>query len=216
MFNTLENTNFASDFGLEGAFHFGRFSIRTGVGLSIGKGTHEVLVEYNDYLGAYNRLDSMKFKWDPSHQDFTPTMYLSRQKVWDSLMKLDSAKVVKRYTYLQIPLLLGYSVPVGERFAVGLHAGPILSVLLASRTLSAPYDPGNKRVVSVNDISPEQINLNWQAMAGISATWFLTRKLWFELEPEARYYFNSVYEKPASETKPWSFGVRAAIGIKIQ
>jgi len=108
MFNTLEGTKPATNFGIEGTFRIGPYSIRTGAGLSITKGTNQLAIEYQDYLGSYMKLDSMTFAWDEQHYYLIPTYFLTHQDVFDSLMKLDNAKVIKRYTYLQIPLILGY------------------------------------------------------------------------------------------------------------
>jgi hypothetical protein len=214
-FNTLEGTKFVNNFGIEGTFHFGRFSVRTGAGLSIAKGTNELIVEYNDFLGAYNKLDSMDFTWNGQAHKYIPTMYISQENVWDSLMKLEYAKVIKRYTYLQIPLVMGYDFWQTDRISIGVRVGPVLSILLASKLLSAPYDPGKKRIISINDIAPEQVSLNWQAMAGLGASIRLTNSLQFEVEPSVKYYFNSVYEKPVNNAKPWSIGVRAAFVVKF-
>jgi FtsZ-interacting cell division protein ZipA len=215
MFNTLEGSKFVNNFGFEGTFRFGKFSVRTGAGISMAKGTNELIVEYNDYLGAYNKLDSMEFTWNEPSHSYTPKMFLSQQDVWDSLMKLDYPKVVKRYTYLQIPLVMGYDFWESERISIGVRVGPVLSVLLATKQLSAAYDPGTKRVISINDIAPEQVNLNWQVMAGMSTAFRITETLNFEIEPCVRYYFNSVYEKPVDNAKPWSVGVRAAVVVKF-
>ena len=215
MFNTLEGTKFVSNFGIEGIIHFGKFSVRTGAGLSIAKGTNELLVKYNEYMGDYSKLDSMSFTWNPPSQQYVPKFYMSNQDVWDSLMKLDYAKVVKRYTYLQVPLILGYDFWESDRLTIGFRTGPVLSVLLGSKQLSAAYDPGKNRVVSVNDIAPEQVSLNWQVMAGMGFALRLTESLQFEVEPSVKYYFNSVYEKPANSAKPWSIGVRAAFVVKL-
>ncbi len=215
MFNTLEGTKFVNNFGIEGTFHFGRFSVRTGAGISVARGTNELEVEYNDFLGAYNKLDSMNFTWnDPTHT-YIPTMYMSKQDVWDSLMKLDYARVVKRYTYLQIPMVMGYDFWQSDRVSLGVRLGPVMSILFASKQLSEEYDPGNKRIVSVNNIAPEQVSLNWQVMGGFNAAFRLTDALNIEVEPCVRYYFNSVYEKPANNTKPWSAGVRAAFIVRF-
>jgi hypothetical protein len=215
MFNTLEGTKFVNNFGIEGTFHFDRFSVRTGAGLSIAQGTNELVVEYNDFLGTYNKLDSMDFTWNEPIKDYTPTMYISHKEVWDSLMKLEYARVVKRYTYIQVPMIMGYDFWQTGRISIGVRVGPVMSILLATKQLSAAYDPGTKRVISINDIAPQQVNLNWQVMGGINAAFRLTDALKFEIEPCARYYFNSVYEMPANNTKPWSVGVRAAFVIKF-
>jgi hypothetical protein len=213
MFNTLEGTKLIHNFGIEGTFHFGRFSVRTGAGLSVAKGTNELVVEYNYFLGAYNKLDSMSFTWNDPIHNFIPKMYTSKKDVWDSLMKLEYARVVKRYTYLQIPMILGYDFRVSELVSIGARMGPVLSVLVTSKQLSQEYDPGTKRIISINDIAPEQVSLNWQLMVGANTAIRLTRSIQFEIEPSVRYYFNSVYEKPMNNAKPWSVGVRAAFVV---
>ena len=215
MFNTLEENKFANNFGIEGIFTFGKYSIRTGLELSITKGTNELLVEYNDFLGSYNKLDSMSFSWNGSVNDYIPSFYFSNQDVWDSLMKLDYPKVVKRYTYLQIPLVLGYDFFQSGRFSIGFRVGPLLSILINSKQLSEAYDPGKNKVIRINNITPEQVSLNWQFMGGINASVRLSKNLFFEVEPMAKYYFNSVYEKSDIKKKPWSVGIRASFIIKF-
>lgn len=215
MFNTLEAVKFVNNFGIEGTFTFGKYSIRTGFGLSITKGTNELVVEYNDFLGSYNKLDSISFSWDGSIHNYTPSFHMSNQDVWDSLMKLDYPKVVKRYMYLQIPLILGYDFFQSGRFTIGLRAGPLLSILINSKQLTDNYDPGKKRVIRINNITPEQVSLNWQFMGGINASVRLSENLFFQIEPMAKYYFNSVYEKSEITRKPWSIGIRTAFIIKF-
>ena len=215
LFNTLEGTKFINNFGVEGTFRFGRFSIRTGAGVSIHKGTNELSVAYNDFIGSYSKLDSIEFKWSTANQKYVPTMFISQKNVWDSLMKLEYLHVVKRYTYLQIPMIMGYDFRQSDAVSIGVRVGPVMSVMLQSKQLSAAYDPGTKRIISINDIAPEQVSLNWQAMAGIDISIKLTRDLQLEIEPSVRYYFNSVYEKPVPLWKPWSAGIRAAILVKL-
>jgi len=217
MFHTLEDTKFINNFGIEGMFRFGRYSIRTGAGLSISKGTNQLQIEYNDYLGSYMKLDSMTFTWDDNHYLIIPlSYYLTNKDVYDSLMKLEDAKIVKRYTYLQVPLILGYDFFQRNKISLGFRAGPILSVLLSEKTLSDTYDPGKKRIISINDITPEQVNLNWEIMVGFNATFRLSRIIGVEIEPYGKYYFNSVYQTPGSAGKPWSVGLRAAFFISFQ
>ncbi len=215
MFQTVEGTKYVNNFGLETTFRFDRYSLRTGVGISIHKGTNEFVVEYNDYLGSYLKLDSMEFHWDAQHYYLLPTSYTSEQNVWDSATQTSYPTVEKRYTYLQIPLVLGYDFLQRGRFALGLRAGPIMSILLSSKQLTPSYDPGLNQIVLINQISPDRVQMNWQVMGGVSASFLVTNHLSFELEPEARYYFNSVYEKSDINTKPWSAGLRFAIMVKF-
>lgn len=214
LFNTLEGEKYVNNFGVEGTFHIGRYSIRTGAGLSITKGTNELAVNYNDYLGDYRKLDSIDFNWDPTHTKLLPTYYFSKENVWDSLLKVANTKIIKRYTYLQVPLILGYDFWRNEHFSIGLRVGPILSVLLETEQLSENYDPGKNRIVQINMITPERIQTYWQFMLGVNAAYNISRRFGLELEPDIRYYFNSVYEKPTNNKKPWSLGCRVAFLIK--
>jgi len=214
MFNTLEGNKFVSNFGLEENFRYGRYSVRTGIGLSITKGTNELVVEYNDFLGSYQQLDSMSFSWDEQHYHLIPSYYLSNQDVWDSLIRLDYPRIIKRYTYLQIPLILGYDIIQKKRFSFGFRAGPLLSILINTTTLSGNYDPGKNRIVQVNQVTPDRIQTNWQIMAGINLSLPVWGRVTLELEPEIKYYFNSVYEKSSITKKPWSLGLRASVRIR--
>ena len=215
LLNTIEGSKFVQNFSIEGEFRFGKFSIRTGAGFSFHRGTNELSVAYTDYLGSYNKLDSMKFTWNGSVQKYIPTIYLTDTKLWDSLQKVESLKVLKRYTYLQIPMIMGYNFLQTDAFSLGIRVGPVMSVMLTSRQISAAFDPGTKRIISINDIAPEQVSLNWQAMAGVNMDIRLSKEFRFELEPWVKYYFNSVYEKPSPAMKPVSIGIRGALMLDL-
>lgn len=216
MFNTLEKEKFAWNLGAEGSFYFKEFSITTGVGLSLTKGTRELIVKYNDYLGSFSNLDSMSFEWNENHTQVIPTYYMTDKDVWDSLMKLDYPKVIKRYIYLQVPVMLGYDFWKNEKCSFGLRVGPVLSVMIDSKRLSADYDPGKNRIIGINNITPDRINLNWQIAGGINFSYLLDNRWSLDLEPEAKYYFNSVYEKSEISKKPWSVGLKAVIKLNIK
>jgi len=213
LFNTLEGDKFVNNVGIEGRFHFGAYSVRTGVGLSITRGSNEIAIAYNDYLGSYQGLDSISFRWSEEQGYLLSNYYMSNKDVWDSLMKLDHLKNEKRYTYLQIPLILGYDFIHKENFSLGLRVGPTLSVLLQSKQMNENYDPGKNKIIRVNNVTPDRIQTNWQVSGGINARLRLYKRLGVEVEPNVRYYFNSVYEPSDITKKPWSVGIRAALTI---
>lgn len=215
MFNTVEGGKFVNNVGIEGSFYHGRTSVRTGAGISISKGTTENAVEYHDYLGTYNKLDSITFIYNESSHDFLPDMHTSKEKVWDSIPKQDSSDIIKRYTYLQIPLVLGFDFWQKGKFTVGVRIGTIMSVMLESKQLSGVYDPGENLVLGIKNITPDQVSINWQAIGGMNASLALSKSLYFEFEPQARYYYQSIYEKSGYIKKPWSIGIRAAVMIKL-
>lgn len=211
MFNTLDGNKFVNNFGIEGTLSFGPYSVRTGAGLSITRGSNETAVTTQEYIGTYKLLDSITFKWDPVHYEMLPTYFFTPTELFDTSSHLYYYSMVREYTYLQVPLILGYDFVRGNRFSAGFRVGPILSVLLKTNNLTPAYDPGRDRIIMVNNITPERISLNWQLMGGINFSYRLYKQWSLSLEPEFRYYFNSVYEKSGYSPKPWSVGIRTAI-----
>jgi hypothetical protein len=213
MFNTLNGDKFVNNMAVEGTFHFGPYSVRTGLGLSITTGSNELLVKTSPYLGTYNKLDSVGFRWDVKHYYLIPTLYTSKTNVYDTALRYNYSNIQKRYTYLQVPVILGYDFWQNNWLSLGIRAGAIMSVLLKVETLTTAYDPGKDKVISINDISPDRINLNWQAVGGFNIGFKLSRSLNIDLEPGMRYYFNSVYESSEINKKPWSVGLRTAFFV---
>jgi hypothetical protein len=215
MFNTVEGGKFVNNFGFDFTFYRGRTSIRTGAGISISQGLTEKAVEYNEFLGTYNKLDSISFTFNESAGDFYPTIHTSSENVWDSLPLYDSTEIIKRYTYLQIPLILGFDFWQKNRLTVGVRIGTIMSVMLKSKQLTGAYEAGANQVVGISKLSPDQVSMNWQAVGGINGSLMLTRRLYLEIEPQAKYYYQSIYEKSGYDKKPWSLGVKLAVSYKF-
>jgi hypothetical protein len=215
MFNTLNGDKFVNNMGVEGTYHFHQYSIRTGVGVSITTGSNEILIKSNPYLGTYEILDSVAFKWDEAHYNLIPTYYSKTKEVFDTVLQYNYSFIEKRYTYLQVPLILGYDFWNNPWLSMGVRGGAVMSVLLKTQNLSGTYDAGKDSIITINDVSPDRIRLNWQAVGGMTASFRLSPKISLELEPNIRYYFNSVYESYEITKKPWSVGLRSAILIKL-
>jgi len=130
IFNSLDKDKFLNNFGAEGIFRFGPYSIRTGVGLSITKAYNEMIVETNPYLGSYHALDSMTYHWDSRHYYLIPTVYTTLKDVFDTALQYRYFSHEMQYTYLQVPLILGYDFWEKKRFSLGVRVGAVMSVLL--------------------------------------------------------------------------------------
>jgi len=216
VFNIIDNNKMVHTFGLDVHFKLfdDKYIIRTGVSSSVSKGYYEYAVIYNEYLGSYEGLDSITFQWDENHYHLVPTYHTSEREVFDTAVQTDVTKVNKRFTYLQIPLMLGYNFITHKSFSMGARLGPTLSILLSDRTLSDIYDPGKHRVIQVNQITPDRIETNWMLSAGVSFGFYSKKRLFYEIEPQFSYYFNSVYQKYDVTKPPFSIGIRLSIGIK--
>ena len=112
-------------------------------------------------------------------------------------------------------MILGYDFFTEKWFSIGVRVGPVMSLLLKTRELTSEYDAGKDEVISINNVTTDRIHLNWQAMGGINASFRLSGFIIFDLEPDIRYYFNSVYEKSSPSDKPWSLGIHGALLVNF-
>ena len=215
VFNTFDGTNFFYNLGIEGTYYIGAFSISSGAGISMSNDVSKIAVEYNDYLGSYNKLDSISFTFNDQAHNFIPKYYMSSEKVWDTVPLLDYQDIKMRYTYLRIPLVLGYDFWKKGRFSLGVRLGTAISLLLNSRQLSGNYNPGDKKVINIYKITPDYISVNCQMTGGLNASVKMADKLYFEIEPIATYLYNSVYESPGSSKVPVAVGFRTAVVFKF-
>lgn len=216
MFNALDQTDkLVHNAGLEILWTKAPFSIRSGVSVSVATGVTELAYSYNENLGVKQQLDSVLFVWDAQGRKIVPTWFFSDQTVFDTAVGLQTKAIRKRYTYLQIPLILGYDFAATKRLSFGLRAGPVLQILIDTKQLDADPGTDNNRVISINQITPGRLSTHWQGLVGLNASFYLTRRLNIEFEPHVKYYFNSVYEKTTAIQKPWSVELRTALMIKL-
>jgi len=215
-YNLIQSNMLSHHFGLEVQYRFfnDRYSIRTGAGLSVSKGYYEYATEYQEFLGSYQKLDSITFAWDERKYHLLPTYFKSEEEVFDDMLTTEYAKVMKQHFYLQLPMILGYDFIQQKNLRFGFRAGPRLSLLMETKTLSHLVNQGKNKVIQINQITPDRIRANWQFVAAVNLGLYSKGRLFYELEPQFTYYFNSVYESPDQQKRPWSLGLRLAIGFK--
>ncbi|MDO9510241.1 MAG: outer membrane beta-barrel protein [Bacteroidales bacterium] len=215
LFNTtgLDAKNMRSA-GLEINYQLHRYSIRMGMGISHNRSNEEWDMAYQSYLGSYQKLDSMSFMYDAENHVLVPKYYLSDVTIYDERIENEKSIVSSTYTYLQIPLVMGYDFAEWKNLSFGLRAGPQLSLLIDASNSEPTYDAGNNRVISMTNISPDRLKTNWQFTAGPICNMWFGKGLSLQLEPHLKYYFNSVYEK-ATTDKPFAFGMRASVLIQL-
>jgi hypothetical protein len=215
IFNIIENDKYIHNFGIEFKFHpFNpRYEIRTGFGLSVSKGYYEYQVDYNQYLGSYNSLDSVSFTVADNGFNLVPEYHFSNADVYNDYLSTYYTKIYRQHIYLQIPLEMGYDFVKTKKNAIGFRVGPTLSILMNQKPINLQYNAGKDKVVQINRITPDRISANWQLMGGFNFAHYLGHFI-FEIEPRITYYFNSVYEKNDLSSSPYSVNLRLAIGYK--
>jgi len=211
-----KGNSLAHSLGVEGKIQYRKFSLTAGTGVTSTKGHSNYEVQYNDYLGNYQKLDSITFAWDQKQYNLEPTYYLSDTKVWDTAVKLDSYQEEMRYNQLRIPVMLGYDILSGGRFVFGIKTGVEMVFYLKSRNLTEyEYSAGQNKLVSVNSLTDELARNNFWFMANISAAYNITRRIVFEVEPRVQYLLNPDKTAASQSNQEVSPALRTSLKIKF-
>jgi hypothetical protein len=216
IFNIIENEKLMQSFGAEIQYKLfdNKYIIGTGLGLSISNGYYEYAIDYNEYLGTFDKLDSISFDFDAQRFEMTQTVHTSEEVVFDTATQTEYARIYRQFVYLQIPFMIGYDFIRKENFSLGVRFSPILSILLTNKPIDFHYDAGSNQIIQINRITPERVHTNWQLSTGFNFTRETKGHLFFEIEPRFTYYFNSVYQKSDHTNPPYGFGLRLGIGIR--
>jgi len=177
--------------GLEGKITYGRFSFTSGIGVTYTTAYSNYEVGYNDYLGSFQKLDSITFAYDQKRYNLVPTYYMSDTKVWDSVLKLDTYQEEVRYNQLRIPVMAGYDILQRGRFVLGLKTGVEMLFYLKSNTVAEyEYNSGQNKLVGINQLPDAYTRNNFWFMANISAAYNVGKRIVFEIEPHVKYLLN--------------------------
>ncbi|MCX6304867.1 MAG: porin family protein [Bacteroidetes bacterium] len=191
-------------------YHISRFSIASGIDLGYvyDEGKYGVEYKSRDSIGYFNGVTS--YTVGSNNEIIYNTQVIG---VYDSLQHLAGASVRNRYTYLQVPLLLGYRFFESNRISLTFQAGPAVSVLLGSHKEEPAVDYRNARIISVDNNTPSRIQTNWQILANIYFEMRLNKKLSFYMEPSFKYYLKPmVTQENVTFRPPWTIG----LGVGIQ
>jgi hypothetical protein len=191
------------------AWHLGNFFIQSGFGLRFTNDDGNLAINYQKYLGSYQDVYLVTF--DSTEQGIIPTYYTNTVDVYDSIDHYAISQTKVRYTYLEVPLLFGYSKSF-NKINLYIQGGPSLSFMIHKNIPAADYPEEHARIVNVDQQIPTRVNLNWQLMAAAGIGYNFTERVGLVLEPTFRYYLNPEYNQLDQPKKhPYSFGVRAGL-----
>ncbi|MGA3015403.1 MAG: outer membrane beta-barrel protein, partial [Bacteroidales bacterium] len=194
-------------------YHVGKFSLQTGVGLGyvFDQADYRVRYKSKDSIGYFT--DIISFIVTPENQIIYTTKDIA---VYDSIEHVADNRGISRYTYLQIPLLLGYEVFESDRWSIGIKAGPAISFLIASKEASPFIDYPNAQLIRVENNSFTRVKMNWELQAALDIEYRLTKEFSIYADPSYNHYFKpfETQESATSKAKdPYSIGIE--LGIRI-
>ena len=190
--------------------YISRFSLATGFGLGYVYDNGKYNVEYKsrDSIGFFNSVTS--YSLGTNNEIIYNTQKIS---VYDSLQHLGDYRTQNRYSYLQIPLLLGYRIFVSNRISMTFQTGPAISLLLGSRKSDPVIEYSNARIIRVDENTPSRIYTNWQLWANVYLEMRMNKQVSIYLEPTFKYFLKPMVSQENVHFKaPWTIG----LGVGLQ
>ena len=200
----LKNYSYSLD--LHASYRLGNYFIQSGLGFARNHEQGNSTIDYNKYMGSYEDVYDVTF--DSTENGINPVYHTETVYVYDSVSHVVISPSKRYYTYLQLPLFIGYG-ETSRRFGWFVKGGPSLSFLVHEDIPSAGSGMGKAKIINVENELPARISTNWQFIVSAGATYKLGSKVSISMEPMLRYYVNSVYEPGKLNTKhPFSVGLR--------
>jgi hypothetical protein len=192
---------------------FNHFFLQSGINMRFTNDKGNYAVDYNRFLGSYE--DVYRVTFDSTENGVVPTYYTQTVDVYDTINHYSIHETKANYTYLEIPLFLGYSHTFG-RFSLFAKVGPAVSFLVTKNVPEADYPEDKAKIVNVNYQIPARSGINWQMMMGAGFDYMLADKISFSLEPTFRFALKPEYKlTEGAKGNTNSFGIRAGLNYNF-
>jgi hypothetical protein len=212
-----ESTNSKAGYYLDlsATYHFSEFFLRGGIGMGVS-------TDNGQYIINYERYDSIGYFYGVNYFTVTPgypdsvIFSTTIQTIYDSVYHSDQTSTPSRYSYIRIPVSLGFDFFAYRRLNLSLMAGPVFSILVNEHETSTTFSDPQATLISIDNQTPDRIKSSWQFAASLGINYQMTNKLRFSLEPTYTYFIRPVYDIPGASLKnPFSLGCRAGLYIKF-
>ena len=201
-------------------YHFSRFSVRTGIGIgyTYDEGVYKVHYESNDSVSYFREV--IGYYTDPANP--SNIIYITKNHtIYDSVTHIADDRTRNRYTYIQIPVLLGYTVLETPRFSLGFEAGPALTILINEKKAEPEINIPNGRLILLQDNTPPRLSTNWQLWVKLNIGYQITKNWGLMINPYYKYYLTSPNQsgengKRTSQAFGLDIGIQYLFGKKAQ
>jgi hypothetical protein len=205
--------DYTLDAGLQ--YNFGRFYLQSGAGIvwSTDIGTYAISANKNDSIGYYYSVT--EFAVNPSNPEdveymtTTKTVYDTNQYVYDYSTK-------NSYTYLEIPLVLGFRIIDRQLWSLGADAGGFWSCMLRSDEPAPVFYIPEGRVTDIDNQTPGRRKNSFGLSASVHLDYRFAKQFSLLIAPTFKYHLNAIEENDIpGTTQPWSVGLKAGIWYRI-
>ncbi len=221
IYNTADALTGANDaYGLGIAVRYAisdRHFLESGLGTYQSEDGWDYNVDYrsNQLMGYYTDVDTVTYDivvGSQGQDSVVINYFTSQQAVYDSVDLSASEMTTKKYTYLTVPLMIGYQNNI-KNFLYSVSTGLTMSVVLHEKTEMADFDEDNVNVLQVDHEVYNRIKMNWHYTLNLGAGYRFNDHWSLVVEPRLRVYLKDLYEtSPAVETKrPYSIGLSGGV-----
>ncbi len=209
----INTTNKSYSVDLNVTYKFSNYLLQSGVGIMSSSDDGQSKVDFEKFLGSYEDVYDVTF--DTTTNGVVPVYHTETVNVYDSIQHVTVTPTKNKYTYLQIPILFGYTEEF-KRFSWFVKGGPSISLMVNENISSVNLDNDNNRIINVDSEVPSRIKANWQIVLSGGITYKLGNHVSIGVEPMVRFYMKSAYEQNTIQTKhPYSFGLRSGIIVNF-
>ncbi|MCF8366394.1 MAG: PorT family protein [Bacteroidales bacterium] len=200
--------------GLSLSYIGSNYLVQAGIEYSKARDLGDYMVNINSYdsIGYYNGISG--FEIVPGYNGEDSLAYnFHTVEVWDTLPHHSHQQTQNKYTYIQIPVMVGYKAMESGRFSAFIKAGPNFSFLLNGTEQSLNFQPSQTaRVTGIDNFTAPRLQASMQVLVSLALQFQFTERFGLLVEPTYRHYFNSVYDINGDAIKnPYGIGVRGGI-----
>lgn len=209
--DVMKNYSYSVD--LNASYRKGNYFLQSGIGVARNHEQGNNVIDYNKYMGSYEDVYNVTF--DSTANGIVPVYHTETVYVYDTLNHVVITPTKRYFTYLQVPLFVGYGAE-SKQFGWFLKGGPSLSFLIHQQIPETGMNMAQARVLNVENEMPDRISTHWQFILSAGITYKLGNRISLSMEPMFRYYIRSAYEQDKLNTKhPYSIGLRSGIVLSF-
>ncbi len=195
--------------GLSFGVNTGNFYITSGILYEKTNEQAAFKINFKSYdsIGYYNRVVS--FEVNPENPEKV-TFKTKKTTVYDSLVHFNMTHPVFHFTYINIPVTVGYKFFKKGKLIIAMETGLIFSELIEQNIPEIRFDNPNYHLLGIIRETPDRSNFNYRWLIALRFNYKIKRRISICLQPTFTKYLNNIYVS-GIVVKPYTMGLQCGI-----
>ncbi len=207
----------ANSFGINLGYKVNSTFFQTGLNFNFVEDLAFYKIDYlkNELVRTYLETDSIIYLPDPMTGVIEKEYLNFKEKEYDSISYSASKNVLSNYTYLRLPLVIGYQYKY-SKLSVSASIGTEFSTLIQGKEPTPNLEINDTRVVRVKQTASSVQTIKWQMLAGLSMEYPINTYLKIKIESQYRGEWGA-YTKTQTTTyvRPYTISLKTGILINF-